>query len=288
MISPGEMNILKVVELTDKGCFLDADGEKVFIPLSQMKPGLAVGDEMQVFLYMDDNRLTATGKRPKALVGEIALLKVVGSSKYGYFLDNSIRKDVFLPYDQVRGVLAEDDEVLVYLYLDQEKRLCATTRYVSRFSEMADASVKAGDRVKVMPVSVTDIGVKAVVENKFYAMFLKHEEPLCSNIKIGKKLYAFISRIRTDGKVDLVLHEPSPSCDERSKKSSNFKPDESLKNTILERLKKNKGFLPFGDNTEPQVLEKVFHCSKGKFKQAVGNLLREGLIEFADGGIRLK
>ncbi len=288
MIKLGQMNLLKVVEITDKGCFLDADGENVFIPTSQMKPDLAVDDEMSVFLYMDDGRLTATGRRPKALVGEVALLKVVSFSKYGYFLDNSIRKDVFLPYDQVKGALIEGDEVMVYLYLDHEERLCATTRYGSHFSDTASPEFKAGDRVKVMPVGTTDIGVKAIVENKFYAMFLKHEERGCEDIKVGKKIYAYISRIRADLKADLVLEQPKSVEDKRKERTQSFRPDEELKKTIINRLTQNKGFLPFCDKTDPKVLEKVFHCSKGKFKQAIGNLNREGLIEFADGGIKLK
>lgn len=284
MIKLGIMNLLKVVEITDKGCFLDADGENVFIPLSQMKPDTAIGDEISVFLYKDDGRLTATGKRPKALVGEIALLTVVSTSKYGYFLDNSIRKDVFLPFDQVKGALLDNDEVLVYLYLDHEDRLCATTRYTSKFAEIVPQGYKTGDRVKVMPESITNIGIKAVVENRFYAMFLKNEEHHLDNVKIGKKIYAYISRIREDRRVDLVLN-PIEDILER-KKNRIFKPDEELKNAIIKRLELNEGYLPFCDKTDPKVLDKIFHCSKGKFKQAIGNLKRDGLIEFVENGIR--
>jgi hypothetical protein len=44
--------------------------------------------------------------------------------------------------------------------------------------------------------------------------------------------------------------------------------------------------LPYGDKTDPNVIREKFGTSKKAFKQAIGKLLRQQRIEFADGGIR--
>ncbi len=298
MLKIGEMNELAITEITDKGCFLDAEGQKLFIPLSQMKENAQIGNPVSVFLYYDDGRLTATARRPRALMGELACLKVVGASKHGYFLDNAIRKDVFLPQSEVTCEIEQDQEILVYLYLDHEKRMCATTRFTRRFSDLITGDYKVNDHVKVLPVAVTDIGVKAVVENSFYAMFLKSEVPGLSDIKIGRKMYASIRRIRTDRRVDIV---PLAECRDKdqvsegekrktgasgSRNGSAFSGNVELAGLILSKLEDNGGFLPFTDRTSPETIQKVFHVSKGKFKQTIGNLYRSHDIEIRDDGIR--
>ncbi len=303
MITIGGMNDLAICEITDKGCFVDADSQKLFIPRSQMKEDSALGSILSVFLYYDDGRLTATARRPKALMGELASLKVTGSSRYGYFLDNSIRKDVFLPLDEVKGPLDIDQEVIVYLYLDHENRMCATQRYTRHFSDVLVGQYQINDIVKVLPIAITDIGVKAVVENSFYAMFLKNEDHRVLKLKLGKKVYAQIRRIRDDRKVDLVLASDSRTADHTAvsagsaavssdpkpafTRGASFHQDEELMKAIVDKLTVNNGYLPFTDKTAPNVIEKVFHVSKGKFKKAIGNLYRQKKISLEADGIHL-
>ena len=298
MLKIGEMNELAIVEITDKGCFLDAEGQKLFIPLSQMKENAQIGEPVSVFLYYDDGRLTATARRPRALIGELACLKVVGVSKHGFFLDNAIRKDVFLPQSEVTCEIELDQEILVYLYLDHEKRMCATTRFTRRFSDLIVGDYRVNEHVKVLPVAVTDIGIKAVVENSFYAMFLKSEVQDLSDIKIGRKMYASIRRIRADRRVDLVplagsRSKAQVSGGEKMKSEGSgsqggavFSGNAELAVLILSKLEENGGFLPFTDRTSPETIQKVFHVSKGKFKQTIGNLYRSHDIEICDDGIR--
>ncbi|MBQ8706736.1 MAG: hypothetical protein IJ523_01450 [Succinivibrionaceae bacterium] len=296
MLKIGEMNELEICEITDKGCFLAAEGEKLFIPRSQMKDEDAPGVLKPVFLYYDDGRLTATARRPRALMGEAACLKVKGSNSYGYFLDNAIRKDVFLPFDEAGCERCAGEEILVYLYLDHQKRMCATTRFARRFSDLVAEGYAAGDHVKALPVAVTDIGIKAVVDNLFYAMFLKKENQDLSGIKIGRKIQAVIRRIRSDSKVDLV-----PATDEHAAAAGSaggenraapkpyereFRRDEKLAAMILDRLEEHGGFLPFGDRTPPEEIQRVFGVSKGKFKKAIGHLYRSKAVELSDEGIR--
>lgn len=290
MITIGKINRLPITEITEKGCFLAADDQQVFIPLSQMKEGAQTGDLVDAFLYYDDERLTATAKRPKAQVGELAYLPVVGSNRFGYFLNIGIRKDLFLPFDQVKERYDTDDSIFVYVYLDYQKRLCATTRYEKHFSETVTEGFSAGDQVKVLPIMKTPIGIKVLVENKFFAMILNHDLPKDSSIKFGRKFFAFIKNIRADQKVDLVLPEHNHQQKDREAGEAGtaaYRTNEQLEQSILQMLENNGGFIPFNDRTDPKVIQKVFKVSKGVFKKTIGNLYKQNKIVIEITGIRL-
>lgn len=284
MFTVGKINNLPIVEITEKGCFIAADEERLFIPLSQMKENSKVGDIIEAFIYYDDDRLTATAKRPKATVGDLAYLPVIGSNKYGYFLNNGIRKDLFLPFDRIKTALRVDDYAFVYVYLDHEQRLCCTTKYEKYFKEQISPEYKLGDRVKVLPITKTPIGIKVLVENKFFAMLLNHDLPKDQNIKFGKKIYAYIKNIRPDQKVDLTLVGES----EKEASSEQYQTNEELSAQIIKMLKEHGGFLPFNDHSDPKVILKIFKVSKGIFKKTIGNLYKQNIITIEFTGIKLK
>ena len=81
-----------VVKKVDFGVYLkDAEDiggeERVLLPAKQVPAGLKVGDQVEVFLYKDsDDRLIATTNVPKLELGELAVLEVADTNKYGAFL----------------------------------------------------------------------------------------------------------------------------------------------------------------------------------------------------------
>ena len=59
--------------------------------------GCKVGDELDVFLYLDsEERLVATTQKPLAQVGDFAYLQVAWVNNYGAFLDWGLMKDLFV------------------------------------------------------------------------------------------------------------------------------------------------------------------------------------------------
>ena len=90
MIKLGEYNILKVVKIVDFGVYLDG-GEywgEILLPKETAPAECKEGDELKVFIYFDsEDRVIATMTTPKAVVGDFALMKVVGTSRVGAFLD---------------------------------------------------------------------------------------------------------------------------------------------------------------------------------------------------------
>lgn len=62
-------------------------------------------------------------------LGEVNRLKVVKQVPFGYYLDGGrLHGEILLPQNEVQGDVALDEELDVFLYLDQDERLIATMR----------------------------------------------------------------------------------------------------------------------------------------------------------------
>ena len=57
---------------------------------------------------------------------------------------------------------------------------------------------------------------------------------------------------------------------------------------LMVELREAEGFLPFDDKSDPEEIRRRFGMSKKVFKKVVGNLYKEGKVEFRDGGIGLR
>ena len=104
----GKIQSLKVDRKKDFGVYLtDGNGEDVLLPMKEVPEGCEVGSEIEVFVYRDSkDRLIATTRRPKILVGEVGRLLVKSTTGIGAFLDIGLERDVLLPF--YTGCLAKD------------------------------------------------------------------------------------------------------------------------------------------------------------------------------------
>ena len=82
--------------------------------------------------------------------------------------------------------------------------------------------------------------------------------------------------IRSDGKIDLGLDPQG------------YQRVAPLADRILAAIRSNKGSLPYSDSSSPEEIRDAFQTSKKAFKQALGNLYRQRLVELHGSGIRLK
>lgn len=64
----------------------------------------------------------------KLLLGDYNTLRVLRKTDIGLFLDGGTDNEILLPNRYVPEGIKEDDEIRVFLYLDQEERLIATTQ----------------------------------------------------------------------------------------------------------------------------------------------------------------
>lgn len=274
MIRLGSMNALTLLRRDDKGGWLDAeDFGEVLLPMRQLPRDAKPGSAVKVFVYLDgDEELVVTGFKPYAQVGEFVGLKVVSASRVGAFLDWGLKKDLFVPAREQAQAMQVDKHYVVYLYLDREGRVAATSK-LDRFLDEGWPEYKPGDAVSILPCEHTPLGIKAVVDSRYWGVLYRNE--LFGKVTTGREIRGYIKQVREDGKIDLTLNQPGQAG------------TQSAAEKIMARLQKQDGFLPVGDKSSPEVIYQLFTMSKGTFKKAIGALYKQGQIRIEDDGIRL-
>lgn len=294
MIQLGKMQNLKVLRVTSIGAYLGeerdplaifsrtassnsssiTDKTDVLLPKNEIKSALNIDDTIRAFVYLDsEDRPIATLKNPPLTIGTIARLTVKDVNKVGAFLDWGLPKDLFLPFKEQTVKVMPGDSVLVTLYIDKSKRLCATTKIYKYLRLDSDYQKSEWVDGTVYELSET-IGAFVAVDNMFSALIPKKE--LIRDVSMGEQIHARISRVLEDGKLELSLREPGylqlgPDCD-----------------VIYSKLKDAKdGFLPYHDKSDSEEIKSAFNMSKNSFKRAIGHLMKNHFIEIRDDGIKL-
>lgn len=278
MLELGKYQTLEVIKKTDFGVYLGAEGKDskhtVLLPLKEIPEGCAVGDYLEVFLYKDsEDREIATTKKVPVTLGELAVLKVKEVTSVGAFLDWGLMKDLLLPYKEQSRKVEEGDQVLISLYIDKSKRLCATMKVYDSLSK--SSPYKKEDTVTgIIYDDIDSFGIFVAVDNKYSAMLPRNE--IFTPVKIGDIVKARVINVREDGKLTLSLRE---------KAHIQMDTDADL---ILTRLQASNGCLPYNDSSDPELIKKEFKMSKNAFKRALGKLYKAGTILITEDGIQLK
>lgn len=287
MINIGEFNILKVARKTEFGYYLDAGtermGDDVLLPnKSALNRELSIGEEVKAFIYRDSqDRIIATLKEPLAQVGDLACLKVVSKSNVGVFVNFGLEKDVLVPFKEQKYDLEAGNSYLFYIYLDKTGRIAATAdidRYLNIIDledETEKSKYRIGDEVLGTVYGFqTNRSAMIAVDNTYKGVILNNE--YFSELKEGNELKLRIKKIYEDGRLGLTPRKRA--VDERLE----------LQDQILDYLKNNNGFMPFNDKSSPEDIKRVFHQSKNYFKNALGGLMKRGLIVQDENGTKLK
>jgi predicted RNA-binding protein (virulence factor B family) len=269
----GRYNSLQVVKHTDFGLYLDggADGE-ILLPNRYIPKDIPSEDEdwLNVFVYLDsEDKLLATTEKPKVQVGEFASLKVVEINSIGVFLDWGLPKDLLLPYSEEKRQMAQGEYCVVHVYLDKRTRRITATARLDRYLDKLPANYTVGEEVDLLVAEETDMGFKAIINNKHWGLIHKNE--VFKFLRSGKQEKGYIKELRSDGKIALSLQPIGEQL------------VSSLNSKILDKLRENNGVLPVSDKSDPAVISGLFGVSKGNFKKAIGALYKEGkLVIHAD------
>jgi uncharacterized protein len=273
MIRIGKFNILEVKTISSIGLYLTDGEEDVLLPTRFVRGRPEKGDELKVFVYLDnDNRPVATTEEPFAELEQFAFLKVNEVNQHGAFLDWGISRDLFVAFSEQRKPMVPGESYLVYIFLDEiSGRIAATTRW-SQFTE-APVDLKTGDEVELLIAEKTDLGWRAIINNAVKGMLYENE--IFQPLHEGDMRRGYIRQIRPDGKVDLRLQPEGYSNVEIST------------NAVLQYLKTHNGLLPLGDKSPAEEIYKILRMSKKTFKKTVGALYKQRLISIADNETRL-
>lgn len=275
MITLGKTYELNVVKKVEFGFYLDAKelGE-VLLPRKYVPPCLAVGDVIEVFLYLDsENRPVATTQQPKAQVGEFAYLTVVASTAVGAFLDWGLEKDVLVPFSEQHKPMEVGHTYLVYLYLDKiHGRITATSKIDKMLDDDKPHDYKPRQAVNLIIANSTDLGYKVIINHSHWGMLYK--EDVFERLSFGQSINGYIKHIRPDRKINVSLHGGQETRDK-------------YENIIVNHLKKQNGFAPVHDNSDPKLISELLGMSKGAFKKAIGSLYKQKIITISKDGITL-
>ncbi len=275
-VHEGMVATMRVVRLGEMGAFLDAEtgntSDDVLLHTQQQTSTVAVGDEVEVFLYRDPKRrLTASMRVPKMKEGQIARMKVVNVSKDGAFLDVGAERGIFMPFAGMRGRPRIGERVWAKLYTDKSGRLAVTMEVedeMRRASKPAEG-VKVGDTVTGEIYNYTDKGAFLFSRERFI-VFIDNKE-MKTRPRVGETVTARVTFLREDGRLNASLRE----IKEKAMVTDS--------DAILALMRERHGRMPYSDATSPEIIRDKFGVSKAAFKRALGHLLKEGKIEQRDG-----
>ncbi len=274
-IELGKYNQLEVVKEVDFGLYLDGgdDGE-ILLPARYVPEGTKVGDMLNVFIYLDnEERLVATTLDPYAQVGQFAYLEVAWVNQYGAFLNWGLMKDLFVPFREQKMKMQVGRKYIVHVHLDDESYRIMASAKVEHFLSEETPEYEIGEEVDILVWQHTDLGYKAIIDNKFSGLLYENE--IFQPISIGMQLKAFIKQVREDGKIDLELQQ------------GGMKKVKDFSETLLAYIKEQRGFIRFTDKSDAEQIYKTFGVSKKTFKKAVGDLYKQRLIVLEPNGIYL-
>lgn len=205
-------------------------------------------------------------------VGEVAYLRVVTVNDTGAFLDWGRPKDLLLPYGEQRFRPDPGKRVLVMVYVDDRQRPVASQR-LDRFIKDEAEGLAPGDEVALVIADRTDLGIKAVVNHRFWGVLYHDDLPKVP--RRGDRLSGYVKRVRDDGRLDLSLLPPG---------SARL---DAVGDKVVATLRKNGGYLPLSDKSPAETIKARLGVSKSAFKQAIGRLYKRRLLVIEADGIRL-
>ncbi len=270
----GQLNRLVMKKRVDFGVYLDGKtwGD-ILLPKRYVPATADIGSSIEVFLYLDsEDQLIATTETPHVMVGQVAILRCVATTKVGAFMNWGLKKDLLVPFAEQAVPMQVDYSYVVYCFVDRSNRIVASTK-LDKFIGKTPVDLQPQQEVDIVVADITDLGYKVVVNNQHWGLLFKDQ--VFKPLRRGYKGKAFVQRVREDGKIDLRLDKP------------NHQQASDLSSQILQRLQANNGVLALSDKSAPEAIYAAFGVSKKVYKQALGALLKEGKITIEPAEIRL-
>jgi predicted RNA-binding protein (virulence factor B family) len=279
MINFGEMNSLTIVRKADFGCYLDAGtgrtGDDILLPNSNVEDQvLGIGDVVEAFIYRDSkDRPVATLKKPLAMVGDIAYLEVVAITSIGAFIYFGLERDILVPIKEQKFRLIKNKKYLFYIYLDKSGRIAATTD-IDRYLDTSDEYTPGDDVTGIAYGYQTNGSVLVAVDNKFKGVILKNE--YFEDINPGEELHLRVKKYYEDGTIGLTPRQ------------GRMYERDIIEQKILDYLSAHGGAMRLNDKSSPEDIKQIFGTSKNYFKNALGGLMKKGLIIQTENETKLK
>lgn len=275
MVEIGKYNTLKIVKDLDFGVYLDGgDGVEILLPARYVPKNVKPGDEVEVFIYHDnEGRLIATTAKPLAQVGEFQFMEVKSVNNTGAFLEWGLMKDLLVPFKEQKMPMREGKWYLVYVHVDHVTGRIVASARVDKYLDNVIPDYSFNQEVDLLVAEETEIGYKVIINNTHWGL-VYHSE-VFQRLEKGEHVKGYIKEVREDEKIDVSLTPLG------------YQKVEGISKIILDSLKAQGGYIAVHDKSEPELIYSLFRCSKKAFKQAIGALYKQKIINIETEGIRL-
>ncbi len=275
MVKVGKFNKLKIVKDLDFGVYLDGgDDLEILLPARYVPKNVKPGDELDVFIYHDnEGRLIATTLTPLAQVDEFQFMEVKSVNDTGAFLEWGLMKDLLVPYKEQKMAMKEGKWYLVYVHLDHVTGRIVASARIDKYLDNTIPDYTFNQEVDLLVADDTGIGYKVIINNSHWGL-IYHSE-VFHRLEKGDRIKGYIKEVRDDEKIDVSLTPLG------------YLKIDGIAKTVYDALKIQNGFIAVHDKSEPEIIYSLFRCSKKAFKQAIGSLYKQKIIDIEPDGIRL-
>ena len=208
-------------------------------------------------------------------LGDYNTLRVVKSVDFGLYLDGGENGEILLPSRYVPKEIMSDGspvgkELEVFLYLDQDERLIATTEH---------PLAKVGEFAWLECAWTNEYGafLNWGLMKDLFCPFREQKV----RMERGKKYYVYVME---DKKTNRLM---ATAKVERYQKKTGYEQALDFTEVLLQYLRDNNGRCNLGDKSPAELIEDRFKVSKKTYKRAIGDLYKRRLITIEPDGIRL-
>jgi predicted RNA-binding protein (virulence factor B family) len=203
-------------------------------------------------------------------LGDYNTLRIIKSVDFGLYLDGEDEGEILLPSRYVPKNAKIGDDIEVFIYLDQDEKLIATT---------LKPLAKVGEFAWLECAWTNEYGafLNWGLMKDLFCPFREQKQ----RMQRGQRYYVYVME---DEKTHRLM---ATAKVERYQKHNGYERALDFSDELLRYLQENGGFCDLGDKSPSDDIAQRFGVSKKIYKKAVGDLYRRRLITISDEGITL-
>ncbi len=203
-------------------------------------------------------------------LGDYNTLKIVKRVDFGLYLDGGDDGEILLPSRYVPDGIAIGQQLEVFIYLDQDEKLVATTLH---------PLAKVGEFAWLECAWTNEYGafLNWGLMKDLFCPFREQKQRMVK----GQRYYVYILE---DEKTHRLM---ATAKVERYQKKSGYELSLDFADELLCYLQEHDGFCNLGDKSPAEDIAARFGVSKKVYKKSIGDLYRRRLITISDQGINL-
>ena len=203
-------------------------------------------------------------------LGDYNTLRVVKRVDFGLYLDGGDDGEILLPSRYVPENAQIGDQLEVFIYLDQDEKLVATT---------LKPLAKVGEFAWLECAWTNEYGafLNWGLMKDLFCPFREQKQRMVK----GQRYYVYVME---DEKTHRLV---ATAKVERYQKHNGYERALDFSDELLRYLQEHDGHCDLGDKSPSEAIAQRFGVSKKIYKKAVGDLYRRRLITITEEGITL-